>query len=311
MTQNELQLFHKNYEYMWDKLNTSHYYVKCDSNNDHALRAQNILGREVLPSYTICSKCMNKEYEPSQNIVRKIVNFYNLNLSPEVNTRQFLQEDLSLTDQHRYRNRTLFDQRFLGLFWGYYPCASSSAMDGAILQIYKEDDILRAALIAGIRSDEELYGNDLANLFSNRIVCKSDFDKYYKTRDIANQRCYYYEGIVELTNRSFLITFRGVDSDQRKLVMTLNTECFSDCVDRPYAGGLAFVLTSSDGPYDVRFFKMGLINSSRVKVSLTDPKLHDLLQINVTDNEINLTSTADRVWYEFILEKCNQKIFEE
>lgn len=231
-----------------------------------------------------------------------------LNLSPEVNTRQFLHENLALTDQHRYRNRTLFDQRFLGVFYGYYPSTSvsMSAINGAVLQIYKEEDILCAILVTGIRSDEELYGSDLSNLFSQPVVQKTDFDRYFQTRDRTNQRCYYYQGIVELTNQSLLITLRGVDSDQRKLVMALNIDCFPNQGNRAYSGGLAFILTSNDGPFDVSFFKMGIINSStNIKISLNDKTLYKLLEINETGNAINLTSTADRVWYEFILEQYN------
>ena len=306
MTPKEKELFHQNYEYMWDKLNTTHYYVKCYSNTDRSLRVQNIEGRDILPSYTVCSKCMDKEYEPSMTIVRKIVNFFNLNISPQISTRQFLHENLSLTDKSRYLNRTLFDQRFLGIFYGYYPSASSLSINGAMLKIYTEDDMLRAILVTGIRSDDELYGSDLANLFSHEIVHKHDFDQYYETRSVNNQRCYFYEGLVELTNSSLLITFRGVDSDQRKLVMTLNIECFPTGLTRPYSGGLAFILTSSDGPFDVRFFKMGIVNYHLTRISLDDERLPSILNITDTGKEINLTSTVDRVWYEFILDNVNK-----
>jgi hypothetical protein len=306
MTQKEKELFHLNYEYMWNKLNTTHYYVKCYSNTDRSLRVQNIEGREILPSYTICSKCMNKEYEPSMAIVRKIVNFFNLNISPQISTIQFLRENLSLTDNSRYLNRTLFDQRFLGTFYGYYPSASTASINGAMLKIYTEDDLLRAILVTGIRSDDELYGNDLANLFSHELVQKHDFDQYYKTRTVKNQRCYFYEGLVELTNCSLLITFRGVDPDQRKLIMTLNVECFPAGLNRSYSGGLSFVLTSNDGPFDVRFFKMGIINSLLTHISLKDNRLQNILKITDTGKEINLTSTVDRVWYEFILDNVEK-----
>lgn len=104
-----------------------------------------------------------------------------------------------------------------------------------------------------------------------------------------------------VSNSSLLVVFRGVDEDRRKLVLTLNLDCFPLGVKREYHGGLAYALATSDGPFDTRFYKMGLINTKRGFVSMDEAGIPDILNINETGKSASLTSAADRSWYEFIL----------
>lgn len=168
MTTKEKCIFHKNYKYMWSKLSTTHYYATCENASLRKERTSHLLGCELLPSYTMCSRCMKDEYEPSIKTVNKIVQFYNQNLSPAVSTRQFLNEELELSDNERYRNSSLFDNRFIGTFYGYYLSASlENKIVGAILKIYEEDGIMKAVMISGIRNEEELTHPALHSLIEN------------------------------------------------------------------------------------------------------------------------------------------------
>ena len=88
LTPEENKFFHINYDYMWKKLNTAPYYVSGSGDCPIYIRNE-----EELPSYVNLSKCRNPEFIPSINIVNKIVNFYNCNISPEITTFQFLKED--------------------------------------------------------------------------------------------------------------------------------------------------------------------------------------------------------------------------
>ena len=87
MTKDENNLFHANYKYMWNKLSTTYYHVKTGTP-----KASHIQGGAYLPAYSICSKCFKTDYEPSIGTVDSIVQFYNQNLSPQINTYQFLHE---------------------------------------------------------------------------------------------------------------------------------------------------------------------------------------------------------------------------
>lgn len=319
MTEKEKSLFRKNYNYMWNKLNTSHYYVKGNSNTAQAIDTHNrIKGEDLLPSYVICYKCTLEEYEPTQQTVRKIVMFYNQNIEPEVSAWQFLNEELSKTDAIRHLSRTRPDDRFIGTFYGYYFSSSISVEPiGAILKIYKtgkkENSILRASLITGIRTDEDLHSDNLKKLFANEPITKKQYDEYFYGLPQEKRRCYYYEGVVEITDNSVLILFHGCDSEPRKLVLTLNISKFprptkKEEMERPYVGGLAFMLLTCDSPFDTRFFQMGLINSNFNVIPLTDPQLNNLLTLRTSGKDVLLTVDSDRIWYELAIQSFDKHL---
>lgn len=298
LTDREVIYFRMNYKYMWDKLDTTYYAVKKDKK-----KAERIKERGFLPAYSICARCMTDEdFRPSRNAVTSIVQFYNANLLPEIDTYKFLNEDLRENDRNRFRSIDVFDKRFIGHYRGYYPSASlNGRIVGAYMRIYEADKTMRAVIVTGIRNDEELNHPALKANFTQDPPQYTAFQEYYKGRTTDNQRCYYYEGTVELSNSSLLVVFRGVDEDRRKLVLTLNLDCFPLGVKREYHGGLAYALATSDGPFDTRFYKMGLINTKRGFVSMDEPGISDILNINEKGKSASLTSAADRSWYEFIL----------
>ena len=302
MTPNELLLFHKNYKYMWNKLSTTHYYARCDAASYKAEKTQHLVGCSLLPSYVICSRCMDDSYEPSSKIVNKIVRFYNENIAPPVNTYQFLNEDLQSSDHERYRSSSIYDKRFLGTYYGYYLSASTeNKLLGAVLNIYEENSLLKAIFVSGIRSDAELTHYELFDVISDPSSVTKKFEEYFNKRDPENQRCYLYNGDVELTQNSLTIFLNGTNEDSRKLTLTFNTDCFTNAVKRNYYGGLAFALSSNDGPLDARFYKLGMINSHVGIISLQNKSIIELLRINHTGNNITLTSAADREWYEVVI----------
>ena len=49
----------------------------------------------------------------------------------------------------------------------HYYLSTSGENLGAVLQVYEDNDILKAVMITGIRNNEELFGNELADIFSN------------------------------------------------------------------------------------------------------------------------------------------------
>ena len=103
MTKDENNLFHANYKYMWNKLSTTYYHVKTGTP-----KASHIQGGAYLPAYSICSKCFKTDYEPSIGTVDSIVQFYNQNLSPQINTYQFLHEKLETLNEKLTSTFSLF-----------------------------------------------------------------------------------------------------------------------------------------------------------------------------------------------------------
>lgn len=89
LQEEENYYFHMNYFYMWKKLNTAPYYVSGSGEVPSWIKDP-----WLLPSYVNLSRCMNPEFVPSMNIVNKIIQFYNANIQPEVDSFQFLHEKL-------------------------------------------------------------------------------------------------------------------------------------------------------------------------------------------------------------------------
>lgn len=297
MTQEETIHFHENYDYMWNKLSTTYYHVKTGTE-----KAKHIQGGSYLPAYSICSKCTKHDYVPSISTVDSIVQFYNQNLSPSVSTYQFLHEKLEKTDTIRYMTKTLLDSRFIGTYYGYYLSTSGDIL-GSLLKIYEENETLKAVMVSGLRNDEELFGTELAKLFENTPPTSEDFKSYYESRTTDNQRCSFYEGSVDITNRSILILLTSPIEPIRKMVITFNIECFPPGYDRSYHGGLSFVLATSDGPFDTRVYKMGFINQiTNSHVSLKGIDISPIIKIYPHENyQLSLTSSEDRLWYELIM----------
>lgn len=299
ITTEELEIFHSNLEFMWQKLSTNHYHVKNDT---PSARALHIIGAEDLPAYSILSRCANdKTYVPPRSVIDKIVIFYNQNITPETDTYQFLHERLDLSPELRNRKNNVLDDRFLGTYFCYYPSAADSGLlHGGILKIHKTPGILRAAIVTGLRNDAALTSREVIAVFDGKPDLKK-YTAYYDALDKNNRRCSYYEGNVEITQRSLLIHFYEPNGALKKLTLTLNIHQFTS-LTKPYDGGMGYILCTSDGSFDTRFFKVGLMNVLDGCLSLEDERVKEALDFKETDGrKVILSSATDRAWFDLIL----------
>lgn len=219
LTPEENKFFHINYDYMWKKLNTAPYYVSGSGDCPIYIRNE-----EELPSYVNLSKCRNPEFIPSINIVNKIVNFYNCNISPEITTFQFLKEDLSLTDSSRTQIIEGFDKRFIGTYYGYYYSETSSKrVLGAVIKIFEADNMLRAVAVTGIQNDDQLHDIKLKKLFEKDNISLLDYKKYYDSLDLSLKRTTFYQGIASVTPKFLILYLNGIDKEEKKLVINQST----------------------------------------------------------------------------------------
>lgn len=295
LTDEEVCLFRANYKFMWNTLGTTPYAVQSSKNKAYTVKNTPIENENALPSYAICFACYREDYIPSLNVVYKIVSFFNANLSPSISPWQFLNEDLAENANIRYKGTSKYDSRFIGEYNCYYTSSGSSAdTAGALLKIYKRDNVLKASLITGIRSDQDFQDQALRALLKKDALTKKNFDKFHTERPSGEKRYYYFEGNVEITASSVLIVFSSYeDEDVRKLIFTLDTKRFPTSRKEPYHGGLAFAMTTSDNPFDTRFYPMGLINSKYEAYSIQDERIAKLLKIRSKGKNIRLTATAD------------------
>lgn len=161
-----------------------------------------------------------------------------------------------------------------------------------------------------ICSDREMKGTRLRALLSEERITYPKFREFHRNLPASRQRYSYYEGIVELTNSSLTICFHSSDMDQKKLILTLNLTGFhpSD-PDREYLGGLAFALGTSDGPFDSRFFEMGLVRSTLPYFSLDSKGLFPLITPKVKNHTVLLPSKADTAWYVYFLKHSDLNFY--
>lgn len=306
LSESEQILFHANYKYMWDKISTTYFAVLRSKTPPSAK-----IDEKKLPSYAICAKCNNDEsYAPSRATIAKIVDFYNSQIRPPVEVYQFTHERLEDSDNIRYRSSSVFDPRFIGTYRGYYPSVTEDVVIGSYLIIFEEDARLKATLIMGLRSDREMKGTRLRALLSEERITYPKFREFHRNLPASRQRYSYYEGIVELTNSSLTICFHSSDMDKKKLILTLNLTGFhpSD-PDREYLGGLAFALGTSDGPFDSRFFEMGLVRSTLPYFSLDSKGLFPLITPKVKNHTVLLPSKADTAWYVYFLKHSDLNFY--
>lgn len=306
ITEDQNKIFHLNYDYLWAKLSCTPYEADLQRNGPSNSSDKIELNEaKELPCYTHLYKYKDKNNIPSMSFVNKIVRFYNANLEPATTTFQFLNEILQESDTIRYRKESLVDERFTGIYYGYYYNVSLTDYNiirGAIINIYCENRKLYANLITGICSTEQLHSQELYTLISNNHISLEEFQKYTQSLNLAEQRCYLYEGNINLTKRALTINFEGKKEEARKLMLTLNIDSFPADKTRSYKGGLGFILTTNDGPFDAQFYLMGLISTELPKLSLNDSRLPGILKIKKKKNEhIILTSTLDNNWFNLIL----------
>ena len=305
MTQDQKRLFHLNYSFMWTQLGSSPYRVICSKKPAFSVDNSEILGGDYLPSYAICSQCFRDEYEPSSGTVYKIVKFFNANFEPTIQPTQFLNENLELNSNFRYKGTSKFDWYFAGSYHCYYPSSHrDGGTSGAMLNIYETDNVLKANLITGIHSDNLFCSEAAQKLHRKEIWLQRDMDFFQGAREPGSTRLYFYEGNVEVTASSILIVFRNYEEDDaRKLILTLNTKRFPSSRSGQYKGGLAFVLTTSDAPFNTRLYQMGLIRSRYDVYPLQDEQVAKMLKLRTSSREILLNETADSAWYKLIRDK--------
>lgn len=307
MTKEEVFYFHKNLDFMWMKLSTTHYIAKGLSKRN--IDDLNLIGCEALPSYSILSKCRNDPlFEPPMSAVNSIIRFYNKNILPSTDTYTFLHEDISTNGNMVMRKSDKIGDRFTGVYYCLYPTpVDNTSIQGGVIDIHKDTSGLKSVAVMGIHDDELLRSKDLLNIVSYKPSVKKYLD-YYKTLERYNQRCSYYEGEVEVTDQSLLAVYHEPTGQLKKFILTMNLTSFP--VDKKTCdGGVAYLIFTSDGSYDTRFCKAGITNASNGCIPMTDARVKKVLKYKHRSENgiITLTSAADREWYNLILDYIKEK----
>ena len=301
----EIVYFHANYVYMWKKLNTAPYYV-----NGTGELPKWIKEPELLPSYVNLSKCMNPEFIPSMNIVNKIVQFYNANITPSISTFSFLHEKLEATDEHRQANGMQNASRYCGLYYGYYYSGNADKKEvyGAVLRISEVNNLMVAQMIAGFVSKQDMKSMRVRSLFEKTDIDPDEYKKFKESLELSKRRTTLYKGVVSAAQQSFFVQMQGVDREGSWLFFNCETLPESEAED--FYGGLGIITFINDG-YELQFLKMGIVsaeNKELVPFDFDNEALQGMLSLDKRANEhVYLTLDQSREWGECIIRNGHEE----
>lgn len=282
---------------MWKKLNTAPYYVSGSGAVPNWIKEP-----WLLPSYVNLSRCMNPEFVPSMNIVNKIIQFYNANIQPEVDSFQFLHEKLELTNNIRSTSGCKDTENYCGLYRGYYYAGmhGKKVVYGALLRISKVHDETVAQMITGLTSDLDLCAPALVALFDQPDISTAKYQEYVDGLDVVKRQTTLFKGVVTMTPGVMNLEMQSIDRDDNRLMFRCSDE---PGISGAYLGSLG--LAAMVGKDGLNLLKMGIVkeNVRGIKpMALDDPEVAHLLEINKQPNEhINLSMQESSEWNELII----------
>lgn len=299
LTKEEVAIFHKNYAYMWKKLNTSPYYV-----NGAGELPKWIKRPELLPSYVNLSKCMNEEYAPSMNLVNKIVQFYNENIALQINTHQFLYENLELMNDTKNISKSNQTKNLLGLYYGYYYSGNPNdkKIYGMVLKISELDGKLAVQAISGFPSINDMKSLKVKSLFEKKDISYAEYKDFKNTLDLKRSRLTLYKGIVE-TNHDY-INIHAKSVGKKDYLICINCVADQEVFENDFYGGLGSLVFLSE-KYGIHFLKIaiGSANNKDIKTfDFEDERLKDILYLKKSLNEhVYFSLRENKAWLEMIL----------
>ena len=304
LQEEENYYFHLNYQYMWKKLNTAPYYVSGSGEMPSWIKDP-----WLLPSYVNLSRCMNPEYVPSMNIVNKIIQFYNANIQPAVDSYQFLHDKLEMTNAIRSTGSSKETDEFCGLYRCYYYAGlrNKKAVYGALLRISKVHDETFAQMITGLPTDLDLHNPALLQLFDKPDIPIAKYQAYVDGLDLAKRQTALFKGVVELTPGVLNAQMQSIDREGTFVSFRCST---NTSYGNRFLGNLGLAaMISKQG---IMIFKLGVLKEDvrGIKpMSLDDAEVSRLLDINKLPNEhISLTMHEATEWQDLIISSQNQSI---
>ena len=294
----EVTFFHANYVYMWKKLNTAPYYVSGFGETPPWIREP-----LLLPSYVNLSKCMNPDFVPSLNIVNKIVQFYNANISPAVDTYMFLHERLEDTDRGRTALACSSPAPYCGLYYCYYYADTEDERQirGALLYLFENGGELRVRMLFDLTEDGELCSEKLADMLRGSDLTPEKFADYKKDLPLNKKLILFFRGAGRI--EPGVMTFRLQRSDRQGTYLTLFMP-LSPAEGGQFIGSLGiFTLISEDRTF--QFFRAGFERAGHPELRplpLGEEKLKELLSLKKGANERIMMSLSDnRQWTNYLV----------
>ena len=284
---------------MWKKLNTAPYYV-CGYGDVPKW----INSPWLLPSYANLSKCLNTSFYPSMNIVNKIVQFYNANITPAIDVYVFLHEKLEMRDTNNSAGEGDKLKDYLGLYYGYYYAGieDEAHIYGALIRLCQEGGSVTAYMIAGLSDDEMLMDSQIEQIIMKCNGDLKDYKAFKKNLPLSKRRITIYKGAVTYIPGLMTLSLKDIENDNTYLQLKIPT--FKTVGDK-YIGSLS-VITMISADYHIQFLKVGLVRANDEELNplkLDSDKLFELLKIKKAVNEHVYLAVADNDrWIDYLID---------
>ena len=294
----EVKYFHANYIYMWKKLNTAPYYVSGFGETPHWIRET-----ELLPSYVNLSKCMNPDFVPSLNIVNKIVQFYNANISPAVDTYTYLHEYLADSDRGRTALACSTPTPWCGLYYCYYYSEAEDAqyIRGALLDIFEDNENVRARLFMEITDDNDLTGRQTRALLEGNDLTPEAFTAWRNSLPLSRRLQLFYSGAGRIDPGMMLLQLRRMDRAGSYLTLFMPLDPGES---GRFIGSLGMASLIGEDR-SLQFFRMGFERADHPELKpllLGDNKLKELLALRKGLNErISMSPADNTTWTNYMV----------
>ena len=294
----EVSCFHANYLYMWKKLNTAPYHVSGAGELPSWIHEE-----YLLPSYVNLSRCMNPDYVPSMNLVNKIVQFYNANISPAVDTFAFLHERLEEGDSRRSTLGASTAAPYCGTYSCYYYAESEEPqyIRGALLHLFEKDGEVRVNLIAEILEDGVLKDPALKKLVIRPDLSETLFGEYKKKLPLSQKRIVLFRGVGRLTPGLMILQCQSLDRDGLYITGFMPLK---NGDDGRFLGSLG-VLAQLSPDQSMQFYRTGFERADHPELktlSIEDEKLRELLILHKGKNQrVTLSQGENAAWMDYMI----------
>lgn len=299
----ENEFFHINYLYMWKKLNTAPYYVSGFGEMPEWIKDE-----YLLPSYVNLSKCMNPQFVPSINIVNKVVQFYNANIKPEVDTYQFLHENLADTDSKRNAGNVNDTDKYSGIYNCYYYAGidAEKQVYGAVLKLFNSGSNTYAYMITGITTKEGMTDPKLLKLLKQDDLTAEDYKAYKASLPLSKRRTTLYRGMASSVPGMMTIQLQNMEKEGNILSVRM---MLTSHIDGLFVGSLG-IASMFTGDYYIQILKMGIESANIADLPVLDfedEELHKFLEIRKTTNEhIHIALRDNTQWNDYLV-ACSEK----
>ncbi len=290
LTSAQNDIFHENYQYMWEKLSVTYYQVSQTPE-----KCPEIHGREYLPSYAYLCRCMKHDYIPTVSTVNKIVDFYNANILPRVSGYQFVNERLRLQDVMRHRaDESRSAERIAGTYRGYYLSPTEEGgVCGSLMYIQSESG-------SGEAKTRCVYYAD--GFSGDRLLEEFDFAREADSAAAQQSGIKLYAGEVQVGENTIFMLLQSVSNPAEKMCMSIDV-LRAEQADRENAV-LATVMQAGGAP--ARAFFLGMVRREQKVLPSIEKNQKEIVRLlkiraeNIQSGSLRVSGLQEQKWRAYI-----------